>query len=69
MEYIEFRKILKKNRISLKDISTILNISYSGVLKWKNIGIPQYAIEFLKILERLSAEERELYLREKLILN
>lgn len=66
MEYLEFRKILRKHRTSLKDISNILEISYGGIQKWKHIGIPRYAIEFLELLERLSVEERERYLREKL---
>jgi hypothetical protein len=66
MEYLEFRKILKKHRATLKDISNILEISYSGIQNWKNIGVPHYIVEYLELLERLSAEEREKYLAEKL---
>jgi len=66
MKYLEFRKILKKHRTTLKDISKILEISYGGIQKWKHIGVPRYAIEFLELLERLSAEERDRYLRERL---
>jgi hypothetical protein len=66
MEYNEFKKTLKKHRASIKDFSNILEISYSGIQKWKNIGIPKYVIEYLELLERLSADEREKYLREKL---
>jgi len=66
MKYLEFRKNLKKHRISLKNLSSILEISYGGIQNWKNIGVPKYAIEFLSLLERLSAEEREKYLRDRL---
>jgi hypothetical protein len=66
MEYLEFKKVLKRHRTSMKDISRILEISYSGIQKWKNIGIPKYIVEYLELLERLSAEERENYLKEKL---
>jgi hypothetical protein len=69
MNYVEFKKHLKNHRTSIKDFSQILNISYSGIQKWKNIGIPQYVSEYLDVLNRLSAEEREKYLREKLELN
>jgi len=68
MKYLEFRKNLRKHRISLKNLSSILEISYGGIQNWKHIGIPKYAIEFLNLLEKLSAEEREKYLREKLII-
>jgi len=66
MDYIELRKTLKKYRISLKDLSKILEVSYSGIQKWKNIGVPRYAVEYLELLGRLSAEEREKYLAEKI---
>jgi len=66
MTYVEFKKALKFHRTSIKDLSHILEISYSGIQKWKNIGIPRYAVEYLELLTRLSADEREKYLQEKL---
>jgi len=68
MEYLELRKVLKIHRLTLKAFSKILGLTEQTVRQWKKIGIPQYAITSIELFQRLSAEEREKYLREKLII-
>jgi transcriptional regulator with XRE-family HTH domain len=67
VEYLELRKVLKKHRLTLKAFSQILGLNEQTVRQWKKIGIPQYAITNVELFERLSSEEREKFLQERLI--
>jgi len=69
VEYLELRKTLKKHRLTLKAFSQILGLTEQTVRQWKRIGIPQYAITNLELFERLTSEEREKFLQERLVKN
>jgi len=66
MEYLDFRKILKKHRLTIRAFSQIIGLTEQTIRQWKKIGIPQYAIINLELFERLPIDEREKYLQEKL---
>jgi hypothetical protein len=66
MEYVDLRKRAKRIGLNLKELSKLIGISYDGLMKWKNVGIPDYGITLIQLLERLSLEEREKFFQEKL---
>jgi DNA-binding transcriptional MerR regulator len=69
MEYIDFRKFLKKYRITVKAFAKILGVTEQATRLWKKIGLPQYVIINIELFERLSSEEKERFLQEKLNLS
>jgi hypothetical protein len=68
MEYIEFRKSLKKWRVTVKDFARIVGFSENTNISssWRNRGMPMWVSILVETIERLSLEEREKFFAEKL---
>jgi hypothetical protein len=66
MEYLDLKRKLKKMRISFVNLSHVLQITPTGISRWKSRGIPIYGEIIIDLLERLPVEEREKFLTERL---
>jgi len=69
MEYLEFRKFLKRYRITIRAFAQILGVTEQAIRQWKKTQIPQYAVINIELFNRLSSEEKERFLQEKLNLS
>jgi hypothetical protein len=67
MKYSEFKLKAKKMRISLTDLSTIIGVGLTSMSNWKQIGIPNYAISIIELLEELPSDKRDEFLERKII--
>ena len=53
MEYQEFKKILKKNKLTVKKFSELANISYSTCNTWANRGaVSSWVVSWLSLYEQ-----------------
>jgi hypothetical protein len=66
MEYKEVKTSLKKMRLSIADLGRLEGIKPNSALGWSVRGVPKSAITILELLQKLSIEEREKFLEERL---
>jgi hypothetical protein len=66
MDYKEVKNSLKRMRLTIADLGKLEGIKPNSALGWSVRGVPKSAITILEVLEKLSIEEREKYLAEKL---
>jgi len=62
MEYQEFRKTLKKLKITMREFSILINTSYGTVVKWGKDGraVPHWVETWLQLYSDKKNLEKEL---------
>jgi hypothetical protein len=63
---MNFRKSLKKMRLTVKDFSKLIGFTYTSVTRWNSTEIPYWVGNFVETLELLPLEQREKFFQEKL---
>jgi hypothetical protein len=68
VEYVEFKKSLKRWRVTVKDFARILGFSENTNISsnWRNKGIPMTVSILIETIELLTIEQREKFFAEKL---
>jgi hypothetical protein len=66
MSYEEFKNKLKLMRMSITDFANMMEMRHSSISgKWSK-KVPVYAIYIIELLEKLSEQDRVLFIHEKL---